>query len=87
MISIIMTIEKTNVSARVEGTLKRIVTESDFTHKDAYEIGAKIIARGNAEETITSMKEDSELEKKIKEAEYEILEERKNELEKELKQL
>ena len=53
-----MTIEKCNVSARVEGTLKRIVTESDFTHKDAYELGAKIIAKGNAEETISSVNED-----------------------------
>lgn len=82
-----MTIEKCNVSARVEGTLKRIVTESDFTHKDAYELGAKIIAKGNAEETISSVNEDSDLEKKIKETEYEILEERKNRLERELKRL
>ena len=82
-----MTIEKSNVSARVESTLKRIVNESDFTHKDAYELGAKIIAKGNAEETLTSMKSDSALEKKIKETEYEILEERKNELERELRDM
>lgn len=82
-----MTIEKSNVSARVESTLKRIVNESDFTHKDAYELGAKLIAKGNAEETLTSMKSDSDLEKRIKETEYEILEERKNELERELKDL
>ena len=82
-----MIIEKSNVSARVESTLKRIVNESDFTHKDAYELGAKLIAKGNAEETLTSMKSDSDLEKRIKETEYEILEERKNELERELKDL
>ena len=39
-----MVVRKSNVSARVESTLKRIVNESDFTHKDAYELGAKIIA-------------------------------------------
>ena len=29
-----MVIQKSNVSARVESTLKRIVKESDYTHKD-----------------------------------------------------
>lgn len=80
-------IEKTNVSARVEGTLKRIVNESDFTHKDAYELGAKLIAKGNAEETLTSIRRDSDLKRRLKETEYKILEERKNELEKELRDM
>ena len=48
-----MLLEKTNISARVEITLKKIVEDSTFTHKDAYELGAKIIAMGDAEETIT----------------------------------
>jgi len=33
--------EKTNISARVDLTLKKIVEESTFNHKDAYELGAK----------------------------------------------
>ena len=41
--------EKTNISARVEITLKKIVEDSAFTHKDAYELGAKLIAMGNAQ--------------------------------------
>ena len=44
--------EKTNISARVEITLKKIVEESSFTHKDAYELGAMLIAIGDAEDTI-----------------------------------
>lgn len=80
-------IEKTNVSARVEGTLKRIVDESDFTHKDAYELGAKLIAKGNAKETLTSIRRDLDLKRRLKKTEYKILEERKNELEKELRDM
>lgn len=38
-----MLTEKTNISARVEITLKKIVEESSFTHKDAYELGAKLV--------------------------------------------
>lgn len=82
-----MVIRKSNVSARVESTLKRIVNESDFTHKDAYELGAKIIAKGNADEILAAMNTDSDLEKRIKRTEYEILEERKTELERELKNM
>ena len=44
--------EKTNISARVDLTLKKIVEESTFNHKDAYELGAKLIAIGDAEETM-----------------------------------
>ena len=51
-----MLLEKTNISARVEITLKKIVEDSTFTHRDAYELGAKLIARGNAEETIALIK-------------------------------
>ena len=82
-----MVVRKSNVSARVESTLKRIVNESDFTNKDAYELGAKIIAKGTAEELLLAMNTDSDLEKKLKETEYEILEERKNQLERELKDM
>ena len=47
-----MRTEKTNISARVEITLKKIVEESSFTHKDAYELGAMIIAIGDAVELL-----------------------------------
>lgn len=80
-------IQKSNVSARVESTLKRIVKESDYTHKDAYELGAKLIAKGDAEETINSVNRDPELERTIKKAEYQIVEERKNQIERELRDL
>ena len=50
-----MITEKTNISARVEITLKKIVEESSFTHKDAYELGAMLIAIGDADKTITSI--------------------------------
>lgn len=36
----------------MEITLKQIVDESIFNHKDAYELGAKLIAIGDAEKTI-----------------------------------
>ena len=46
--------EKTNISARVDLTLKKIVENSTFNHKDAYELGAKLISIDDAEKTITS---------------------------------
>ena len=51
--------EKTNISARVEITLKQIVDESTFNHKDAYELGAKLIAMGEAENTIMEINNNS----------------------------
>ena len=82
-----MLLEKTNISARVEITLKKIVEDSTFTHKDAYELGAKIIAMGDAEETITLISRNPNYEKIIKQTEYGLIEARKQELEKELKDL
>ena len=79
--------EKTNISARVEITLKKIVEDSSFTHKDAYELGAKLIAMGNAEETIALINTDPDFERIIKQTEYQLIEARKQELEKELKDL
>ena len=101
--------EKTNISARVEITLKKIVEDSTFTHKDAYELGAKLIAMGNAEETIALINtnelgakliamgnaEDTlalintnpDFERIIKQTEYRLIEARKQELERELKDL
>ena len=61
--------EKTNISARVDLTLKKIVEESTFNHKDAYELGAKLIAIGDAEETIEIIDSDPVLQKLIKQNE------------------
>ncbi|WP_458455459.1 hypothetical protein [Methanobrevibacter sp.] len=79
--------EKTNISARVEITLKKIVEDSAFTHKDAYELGAKMIAMGNAEETLMLISRSPDFEKIIKQTEYRLIEARKHQLEKELKDL
>ena len=82
-----MITEKTNISARVEITLKKIVEDSTFTHKDAYELGAKLIAMGNAEETIALINTNPDFERIIKETEYRLIEARKQELERELRDL
>ena len=79
--------EKTNISARVDLTLKKIVEESTFNHKDAYELGAKLIAIGDAEETMELIDSDPVLQKLIKQNEYKIIQAKKEQLEKELKDL
>ena len=82
-----MITEKTNISARVEITLKKIVDESSFTHKDAYELGAMLIAIGDADQTITSIQNDSNYTRIMKQTEYRLIEERKHQLERELRNL
>lgn len=82
-----MLLEKTNISARVQITLKKIVEDSTFTHKYAYELGAKLIAMGDAEETIIQINRNPDFEKIIKQTEYKLIEARKQELERELKDL
>lgn len=79
-----MLLEKTNISARVEITLKKIVEDSAFTHKDAYELGAKLISMGNVEDTLALINTNPDFEKIIKQTEYRLIEARKKELEKEL---
>ena len=79
--------EKTNISARVDITLKKIVEDSSFTHKDAYELGAKLIAMGNAEETIVLINTNPDFERIMKQTEYSLIEARKLELERELRDL
>ena len=69
--------EKTNISARVELTLKKIVEDSTFTHKDAYELGAKLIAMGNAEDTLALINTNPDFERIIKQTEYRLIEARK----------
>jgi hypothetical protein len=76
-----------NISARVDLTLKKIVEESTFNHKDAYELGAKLIAIGDAEETIEIIDSDPVLQKLIKQNEYKIIQAKKEQLEKELRDL
>ncbi len=82
-----MITEKTNISARVEITLKKIVEESSFTHKDAYELGAMLIAIGDADQTITSIQNDSNYTRIMKQTEYRLIEDRKHQLERELRNL
>ena len=82
-----MLLEKTNISARVEITLKKIVEDSAFTHKDAYELGAKLIAMGNAEDTLALINTNPKFERIIKQTEYRLIEARKQELERELRDL
>ena len=79
--------EKTNISARVEITLKKIVEESNFTHKDTYELGAMLIAIGDAEDTITLIYNNPNYQKTMKQTEYRLIEARKQELERELRDL
>ena len=79
--------EKTNISARVDLTLKKIVEESTFNHKDAYELGAKLIAIGDAEETMILIDNDPVLQKVIKQNEYRLIQAKKEQLEKELRDL
>ena len=79
--------EKTNISARVEITLKKIVEDSAFTQKDAYELGAKLIAMGNAEDTLALINTNPDFERIIKQTEYRLIEARKKELERELRDL
>ena len=68
-------------------TLKKIVEDSTFTHKDAYELGAKLIAIGDAEETMTLIDSDPVLQKIIKQNEYRLIQAKKEQLEKELRDL
>ena len=82
-----MLTEKTNISARVEITLKKIVEDSSFTHKDAYELGAKLIAMGEAENTIMEINNNTAYERIIKQTEHRLIEARKLELEMELRDL
>ena len=83
----IMLLKKTNISERADITLKTIVEDSAFTHKDAYELGAKLIAMGNAEDALLMINTNPEYEKIIKQTEYSLIEARKEELERELRDL
>lgn len=73
--------EKTNISTRVEITLKKIVDESSFTYKDAYKLESMWIAIGDAQETLTLTHNNPNYERIMKQREYKLIEERKQELE------
>ena len=71
----------------MEITLKKIVEDSSFTHKDAYELGAKLIDMGEAENTIMKINNNTAYERIIKQTEHRLIEARKMELERELRDL
>ena len=66
---------------------KKIVEDSSFTHKYAYELGAKLIAMGEAENTIIKINNNTAYERIIKQTEHRLIEARKLELERELRDL
>ena len=82
-----MIAEKTTMSARVSVILKKIVEDSEYSQRDAYELGAKLIAIGKAEELTELINNDPNFQKIIKKTEYRIVEAKKIELEKELENL
>ena len=82
-----MNFENTNVSARVSSTLKKIVTDSDFSHKDAYELGAKIIASGEGAKVKFEQERKKELNKIIMKRKYRQIKDKEKELEKELDEM
>ncbi len=82
-----MIAEKTTMSARVSVILKKIVEDSEYSQRDAYELGAKLIAIGKAEELTGLINNDPNFQKIIKKTEYRIVEAKKIELEKELENL
>ena len=69
----------------MEITLKKIIEDLTFTHKDTYELGAKLL--GNAKETIARINTIPDFERILKQTEYHLIETRKKELEIELKDL
>lgn len=79
--------EKSTISARVSNTLKKIVVDSEYSHKEAYELGAGLIAVNKAEETKTELEHDPTYEKTIKEKKTKLLRDKKRKLEKELEDL
>lgn len=79
--------QKSTVSARVSDTLKKVVKDSEYSHKEAYELGAGLIAINKAEETKEQLEHDPEYEKTIKEKKSKLLRAKKRKLEEELKDL
>ncbi len=82
-----MKTDKINMSARVSCTLKEIVEDSPYSQKDAYELGAKLIAIGDAERINSKIDKNPNLNKILKKREYNRIQRRKKELERELDDL
>ena len=82
-----MIMKKTTVSARVLIVIKKIVNDSDYSHKEAYEIGAGVIAIGKAEEIKAMIHNDPKFERAVKEKKCKLLKDKKQEIEKELDDL
>ena len=59
----------------MEITLKKIIEDLTFTHKDTYELGAKLL--GNAKETIARINTIPDFERILKQTEYHLIETRK----------
>lgn len=84
---IIMFNHKSTVSARVPDAIKEIVNDSEYTHKDAYMIGAGVIAMGKAEETKSLIHENKDMKRSVKEKKCKLLREKEEQLKKELDDL
>ena len=56
-------------------------------HKDAYELGAMLIAIDEAQQTLTLIHNNPNYQKIMKQTEYRLIEERKHQLERELRNL
>ena len=78
---------KSTVSARVPDAIKKVVKDSKYSHKVAYELGAGIIGMGKVEEAKEMIDNDPEYDKVVKEKKCELLEEKKRKLEKEIKDI
>ncbi len=79
--------KKSTVSARVSDTLKNIVGDSEYSHKEAYELGAGLIAVNKAEDTKYELEHDPQYENVIRKEKTKLLKDEKKKLEKELEDL
>ena len=76
--------EKTTASARVPTVMKEIVSDSEYSHRDAYMLGAGLICIGKAKEAKNMIDNNPEYERAVKEKKCQILKEEKKKLEDEL---
>ena len=79
--------KKTSVSARVFIFIKKIVNDSDYSHRDAYELGAGAIAIGKYDEVMAWIRNNPNYDKVVKEKKCKLLKDKKNEIERELDDL
>lgn len=79
-----MYIKKSTASARVPDVIKEIVKDSEYSHKDAYLLGAGLICIGKAEAVKALINDDPNYKKAVKEKKCQMLEAEKRKLEDEL---